>query len=295
MQKEINKSTFQCRLCNSKDISLKYEFDSCKVGFCKDCGFIQVLVKPTNEELFKIYDSEYFKRGKYVQDKAIDLENKRRIDWLFKNGIKKGARVLDVGCATGDFIKVSEDKFDIWGLDISEFAVNQARLNNPHVSDKIRAGKIEDQDFPDNFFDAICLWDVIEHLWDPKETVTKLARMLKPGGILAISTPNIGALTARIMGKHWHFMTVPEHLSFFSKSTINSLFKTTGLTCVNWMTKGKWVNVNFLLHKFNKTFPNLIPGRLLKWLQQKRKISNIILYIPTGDIQYIIVSYLKNN
>jgi len=250
------------------------------------------LEKPSIGRLLKIYNPQYFKYGKYIniKDRAVDLENKRRISLIKQNGLKTGARILEVGCATGAFIKMASNQFDMWGLDISEFAVEQARRNNPDVSHQIKKGMVEDQDFPDNFFDCIVLWDVIEHLWDPLETIKKLTKLLKPGGILAVSTPNIGAFSARLMGKYWHFMTVPEHLSFFNKRTINYLFKMTGLIPLNWITKGKWVNLGFLLYKIKKTFPKLFPASFVRWVQQKPRIANIVLYIPTGDIQYAVAS-----
>lgn len=276
-----------CRLCKSKDIFVKYKVNDWKVGCCRKCGFWQVLEKPKNQELFEIYNTKYFKRGKYIiKDKATDLENKRRISWLKQNGLKKGARILDIGCATGGFIKMARNQFDTWGLDISEFAVERARLNNPGISQQIKAGRIEELKFPDNFFDCIVLWDVIEHLWDPLRTVSKLVKILKPGGMLTISTPNIGAPSAFLMGKHWHFMTLPEHLCFFNKNTINYLFKMTGLTPLNWMTQGKWVNLGFLLYKIKKTFPKLIPTNFVAWIQKKDNLAKIALYIPIGDVQY---------
>lgn len=277
----------ECRLCNSNDVFVKYKFNSCRVGCCRKCGFIQVLEKPNREDLFKIYNPEYFKRGKYVNDRAINLENKRRILWLKQNGVEKGARVLDVGCATGDFIKAARSQFDMWGLDISKFAVEKARFLNPDISQQIRVGQVEEQSFTADFFDVIVLWDVIEHLWDPVGAIHKLVKILKPGGRLVISTPNIGAFTARIFGKYWAFMTVPEHLSFFNQATINHLFKKTGLTPLNWSTKGKWVNFGFLLYKIQRIFPKLFPNSLLQRIK-KTKTKNFILYIPTNDIQYTI-------
>lgn len=277
---------FKCRLCSAEDVSVKYSFATCRVGYCRKCSLVQVLEKPSKDSLLKLYDVNYFKRGKYVQDRAIAKENRRRISWLKQNGLERGARVLEVGCATGDFLKSAGQQFDMWGLDISEFAVEQARLNNPEISGQIKAGLVEEQIFPDNFFDGIVLWDVIGHLWDPVGVVGELTKMLKPGGILAISTPNIGTFSARIMGKHWHFMVVPEQLCFFNRNTINLLLKTVGLKSVNWMTKGKWVNIGFLLYKANKMFPKILLTRFLRWLQQS-KIVSFVVYVPTGDVQYI--------
>lgn len=280
----------KCRLCGLKDIFVKYKVSDFRVGFCRHCGFLQVLEKPEKQE---IYNDGYFKRGKYLKDKAIDLENKRRLAWLKKNGLKKGAKLLEVGCATGDFIKAAKKEFDLWGFDISEYAVEQARLNNPEISKQIKVGTTEELDFPENFFDCIVLWDVVEHLWDPLGAISQLVKSLKPEGILAVSTPNINTITARLMGKRWHFMTLPEHLCFFEKKTIDYLFEKTGLTPLDWMSKGKWVNLGFLLYKIKKSFPGLFPASLVDWVQRKPNIRTIALYLPVGDIQYAAGTFSK--
>ncbi|KPJ56396.1 hypothetical protein AMJ49_04950 [Parcubacteria bacterium DG_74_2] len=278
---------YKCRLCSSKNIILKHRFNTFELGCCRKCGFVQVLQKPTIESLSEMYSGEYFNRGKYIEsNKAINFENKRRLFWLKKSGLKKGARILDVGCATGDFINMAKRYFDMWGLDISEFAVKEARLKNPDIFQKIKKGMIEELSFPADFFDCIVMWDVIEHLWDPVGVISKLVKILKPGGVLAVSTPNINTATARLMGKSWHFMIIPEHLSFFNKSTLNYLFETAGLIPLKWMTRGKWVNFGFLLYKIKKAFPKLLPSSLIHWVQQKHIIANLALYVPTGDIQY---------
>jgi 2-polyprenyl-3-methyl-5-hydroxy-6-metoxy-1,4-benzoquinol methylase len=262
------------------------------VGCCRKCGFVQILEKPSIKELSVLYDETYFKRGKYVQDRAINLENKRRISWLKKNGVKKGAKILDIGCATGDFIKAAKSEFHMWGVDVSEFAVKQARIENPEIPNQVYVGNIESQEFPEGFFDAIVLWDVIEHLWNPSKTILNLIKILKPGGIVVLSTPNIGSLAARLMGKYWPFITIPEHLSFFNKKTIFYLAKTSGLKPVGWMSKGKWVNLGFLLYKLNKVLPRLMPISFVHWLQSKNNLASIVLYMPSGDVQYFAAKLL---
>jgi 2-polyprenyl-3-methyl-5-hydroxy-6-metoxy-1,4-benzoquinol methylase len=193
--------------------------------------------------------------------------------------------VLEVGCATGDFITFAKEYFDMWGIDISSHAVAMAKQQNPDISEHISCQSIEHLQFPDEFFDVIVLWDVLEHLRFPLSAFSMLVRFLKTGGIMAYSTPNIGAPIARVMGKYWALMTVPEHLYFFDRNTVELLNTKVGLKTTGWMSKGTWANFGFLIHKTAKIAPNIIPAGLLQKIKSSF-LSKWVIYVPTGDIQY---------
>lgn len=90
------------------------------------------------------------------------------------------------------------------------------------------------------------------------------------------------------MGKYWHFMTPPEHLSFFNQNSMEFLFQGKHKTeIVEWKTLGKKVNIGFLLYKINRIVP-LVPSFLLKLFDNKR-LSSLSIYVPTADIQYVVI------
>ncbi len=278
-----------CRICGSEEIYHKFSVKGIELDKCKNCGFVQVRKKPTLEELEKIYADSYFKHNKYTDSFPIRKEYERRMNLMKKTGLKNGTRILDAGCAVGDFISFVGDKYQMWGNDISEFAIQKAKENNPKIADRFSAGLIEDQDFETESFDAIVLWDVIEHLWDPASVSEELLRYIKPGGYLFISTPNIGAFTAKLSGKFWAFLTPPEHLGFFNKNTMKYLFENKFKTKIDrWFSRGKWVNFGFLLYKIKRIFPWAVPKFAIKMFQ-KGILGNISLYIPTADIQYVAI------
>lgn len=200
--------------------------------------------------------------------------------------------MLDVGCSTGDFIFSAKKSFNVWGQDISEYAINNIISHSPDLSSRLSACTIENSQYEDDFFDIITLWDVIEHIWDPNKVIEMLTLKLKPGGLLFISTPNIGALVAKLMQKRWAFMTPPEHLCFFNRDTLNILFKNNDLKMNNWISQGKCVNLGFLLYKFNRIFPSIIPEHMITTVQ-KSFLGHAVIYIPTGDIQYTCAKALK--
>lgn len=287
--KEVSKA---CRLCGSNQLEKKFTANACHLDICQSCGFLQVAIKPTHEELHRIYSGGYFTHGKYKDTDTLSQENGRRKELM--EFLKRGsqAKILDAGCASGDFIFSAKKDFDMWGLDISEYAIAQAKNKNPELAARLHAGLVEQQPYEDRFFDGIVMWDVIEHIWDPLDTCEKLFRYLRPNGYLFLSTPNKGALTARLMGKYWAFMTPPEHLGFFDKKTIHFLFeKKINGKVVHLKTKGKRANVGFLFYKLKRIFPRLIPGFLIR-LFQTQLLRKLSVYVPTGDVQYAIIHKL---
>jgi 2-polyprenyl-3-methyl-5-hydroxy-6-metoxy-1,4-benzoquinol methylase len=246
---------------------------------------VQVIGSVSESELAAFYSEDYFRRGKYVKDRAIEKACRRRINWLQRNGAHSGARILDVGCATGDFIAFAKEYFDMWGVDISEYAVAVAKRDNPDISSQISCQSAEHLRFPDEFFDAIVLWDVLEHLRSPLSTFSDLVRFLKTGGMMAFSTPNIGAPIARLMGRYWPLMTVPEHLHFFDRHTIELFNAKVGLKTIGWMSKGTWANVGFLIHKAVRMARGAAPAGL-SGRGRRSALSNHVIYVPTGDIQF---------
>ena len=103
-------------------------------------------------------------------------------------GIADGAEIIDLGCASGDFIASAKRSFDCWGIDISETAVATARAINPEISHQILYSAMMDYELPDRQFDALTIWDVVEHLPEPNDFLAKVVRNLKPGGMVMMST-----------------------------------------------------------------------------------------------------------
>jgi 2-polyprenyl-3-methyl-5-hydroxy-6-metoxy-1,4-benzoquinol methylase len=253
---------------------------------CTACRFVQVREQPTSEELRAIYADGYFGRGKYEDQVAQRRENDRRLALLERAGVPAGGRVLEVGCATGEFLALAGQRYDMWGLDVSPAATELAREKNPRFAAQIFTGFIEEQAFPAAHFDAIVLWDVIEHIWDPREVCHQLMKLLRPGGSFLLSTPDIGAATARLMQKRWAFMTPPEHLGFFSTPSLNYLLEQDlGLRTTSSESSGKWANIGFLAYKLRRVFP-VLPEAFVAGVR-KSPLGNATMYVPTADVRYV--------
>jgi 2-polyprenyl-3-methyl-5-hydroxy-6-metoxy-1,4-benzoquinol methylase len=274
-----------CRVCGNPVSFLFQTVQGYDLHSCNSCGFVQVSRKPDAAELDQIYQESYFGHGKYRDKETLNAENQRRFGMLRKL-VKPGGSVLEIGCGEGSFLQLAKEEYHVTGFDLSKAGIKIAREQNPEIADRIHIESIET--YPENqeMFDAICMWDVLEHIWDPLPISDKILRMLKPSGKLLISTPNIHSLTARVMKKRWAFITPPEHLGFFSPKSVRFLFesKLDGQV-IEIRSLGKKVNLGFLIYKLRRVFP-LLPGAILNLVERSPRLTGISLYVPTGDILY---------
>lgn len=191
---------------------------------CCSCGLHTVHPRLSLTESAKYYPSNYISYPIAPEDEKsffsrwdrIYGRNKRCREILKRVG--PGGRVLDIGCATGIFLSGMQKKgWECYGLEPSEYAAQYA---HNRFGLEIFNGYLDDAPYPENFFDLITLWDVLEHLPDPAASLKKIQRLLKPGGWLVLSLPNTKAWECVWFGKYWVGWDVPRHYNIFSPDTI---------------------------------------------------------------------------
>jgi 2-polyprenyl-3-methyl-5-hydroxy-6-metoxy-1,4-benzoquinol methylase len=138
-----------------------------------------------------------------------------------------GGTLLDIGCATGNFINTLQRRtgWQAQGVEVSPYAARIAQQRGLLV----HTGTLESARYPDDSFEAVTLWDVLEHLHRPLESIAEIKRILKPGGILVFRVPNLDSIDAKIFGTYWVGYDAPRHLHFFRKRTIEAYLKEIGL------------------------------------------------------------------
>lgn len=134
-------------------------------------------------------------------------------------------RLLDVGCGSGEKIKFMRDMgWQAEGVDIDPVAVSSARAKGLQV----RLGPLEGHNYPDNYFDAITMSHLIEHVYNPLGLLIECHRILKPGGRLVVITPNSDSWMHKIFKKSWLALDPPRHLHIFSLMSLQLLIKKAG-------------------------------------------------------------------
>jgi 2-polyprenyl-3-methyl-5-hydroxy-6-metoxy-1,4-benzoquinol methylase len=137
-------------------------------------------------------------------------------------------RLLDVGCSSGYFLSVAKQLgFYAEGVEPGLEAVQTARAAGLTVHD----GLLEDVVLPEQSFDAITLFEVIEHLKDARDTIQRCNRLLRPGGILVIGTANTASWTFMAMKSRWEYFHIEKHgghVSFFNPDSVKILARQSG-------------------------------------------------------------------
>ena len=143
------------------------------------------------------------------------------------SGKRDKGKLIEIGCAYGLFLRESQPHFDVAGIELAEEAAAHARRSGLNVlsgiADEHNMGRL-------GTADAIVLFDVIEHLTDPRATLALCERHLRPGGIIVMTTGDFGSLLARLAGTRWRLMTPPQHLWFFTKTSMGRLASSLGLS-----------------------------------------------------------------
>jgi 2-polyprenyl-3-methyl-5-hydroxy-6-metoxy-1,4-benzoquinol methylase len=138
-----------------------------------------------------------------------------------------GWALLDVGCGSGNFLAdMARKGWDVWGIEPN---YNAAQKAIAAIGSQVSVGTIDTCSFPDESFDLITMWHVLEHVPSPTRALQKVFRLLKPGGWLVTMAPNISSANFYIFQGNWYHLDLPRHLYHFSPKTLAQLIESSGL------------------------------------------------------------------
>jgi len=251
--------TVRCNLCGADDTTPVTEIDGFHIVRCRRCGLVYVNPRYRREILQEIYTETYYdhdgiKNGleffgyeNYLADKdnirATFAKRLRTIERYAPQG-----RLLDVGCATGFFLDLArESGWEVIGTEVSAFSAHYAREK---LGLDVRMGTLPDLHFEDHMFDAITMWDVIEHVPDPLGELQEVRRILRDGGLVSIITPDVDSWVARWLGNRWEeFRRVREHIYFFSRRTMTETLRKAGFEVLRIQSADKVFYLGPALHR----------------------------------------------
>ncbi len=256
----------ECYICGCKKLKHLWKVPECllrkdafDVLHCSVCGFRMTSPRPSINELSVYYPDDYSAFHFLIPDKAQEKKTcfSERIKntvyvhefgyplsehvkwikpmaWLFRQmlgwfppGFVKEGRLLDVGCATGDylvFLRTLGWKH-LYGLEINSRAAEWAR--DKHGFD-VYTGILNEHYVPKEKFDVVTAWHVLEHVPDPRVFLREVKRILKPNGLLLMGMPNAGSFETLIFRSFWWAWEVPRHLWHFDRKTLSRILKEEG-------------------------------------------------------------------
>lgn len=248
-----------CVVCGGKSFDFFVNKNNFDLYRCKNCGLI--FVWPIPENLNSLYSQDYFAGAKhgfgyvnYEEDKLAMASTFNVYLKTIKKFSSDKKKLLDIGTATGFFVKMALEKgWEASGIEISEYAANVARKKGLNVI----TGSLDSVNFSSNNFDVITMWDVIEHLINPRSAIKTIKNILKQGGIVAINTPDSASLVAKVLGKKWHLLVPPEHLFYFSEKSLSKLLESSGFEVIYASKIGKKFTLQYvfeILARWQKFF-----------------------------------------
>lgn len=235
------------------------------------CGLVWLDPVPRKEELWKAYATYYthqdhtplaaslFKRGyRFVRDCYLafaygyfagSIQSRckllglllylfpgRRADVDFSVMYLEASpqgRLLEIGCGSGQMLNfLGSLGWQAEGIDFDPAAVANAQGKGL----KVALGSLEEQEYPDESFDAILMSHVIEHVPDPASLLVECLRIMKPGGVLSMVTPNVESMGSRLYGRFWLHLDPPRHIILYNCTTLHALAQQAGFAEISART-----------------------------------------------------------
>jgi 2-polyprenyl-3-methyl-5-hydroxy-6-metoxy-1,4-benzoquinol methylase len=198
---------------------------------CKSCSMVWLGNPPKPNQMPLHYGRDYDRFIASAGENTPDRWRARR-EVLAK--YKSGGALLDLGCSTGTFLaSLRGEGWELHGIEISpEVAKKAARTSGANVY----IGDVLTTRLQPESFDAITCFDVLEHLYQPREVVQRAYQWLKPGGVLYVLVPNIDSWEARLFGSYWYGLELPRHLSHFSPASLRRLAASIGFEEISLVT-----------------------------------------------------------
>jgi 2-polyprenyl-3-methyl-5-hydroxy-6-metoxy-1,4-benzoquinol methylase len=202
---------------------------------CQHCQLLILHPRPSAHNLLALYPKEYspFRLPYNLTPTILQRWVHRRHYALYYNivclvGVVHGKRVLDAGCATGNFLHYfsQQSGIPVVGIDLHPQALRVAYEQNIPVL----CGELGQVALASGTFSLITLWDVLEHVPHVRSTLAEVHRLLEPEGIVIASTPNETSFQAVFWGKYWCAWDIPRHLQIFSLETLQKLLEQCGFS-----------------------------------------------------------------
>ncbi len=242
---------------------------------CRRCGLVYQNPIPSNGEIIEAYDGVVDQR--YEEERSGRIETFSR-DLAMVHRHERSGKILDVGCHLGLFLEVAKTNgWDTTGVEPSRWSVERARERGLAV----QHGTLDSVQIQPESFDVVTMWDVIEHVVDPLAELKRMHRVLKPNGLLALSTMDVDALFPRLARRRWPWY-MQMHLVYFSRRTLHNMLTKAGFRVVEMAPHRRVVRLSYLVSRV-ETYSR--PAfKALDYLVRVSGQGDCLVAVDLGDI-----------
>lgn len=275
----------QCPCCEGRQITFYVQKFGYDLDTCGDCGHIFTNPMPSLEALDCYYNSSF---KEFENEFFLDSFEARipiftqRLDML--RNVGAGEHILDIGTAVGILLEANKNyvnKFKIDACDLNESSCVMLR-------EKYSGVKVINENvlnLPNGNYDAVTLWDTIEHIPDVSKLLKAISRQLKSNGLFVFSTPNTTSLEWTVMAEYHVQLLPPGHVNLYNTKNIKTLLSRYDFKTVSISTLNPSLDLSYLKDMFdNLEIPNSREGRF---------ISEVFKLLDDEDVAELIYSKLR--
>lgn len=199
---------------------------------CPVCALVWLSHPPRPDEMNEHYTEDYHR---LISAAGVNSPHRWQARRAALIQYKQSGSLLDLGCSAGSFLEFLKD--GPWKLHGIEMSADCAKVAAERSGAQVFVGDIVKAPFLPESFDVITCFDVLEHLYEPRQVLAKVMQWLKPGGIFYVLVPNIDSAEARSFKSYWCGLELPRHLFHYSPESLSYLAKSAGLKVISVVTR----------------------------------------------------------
>ncbi len=271
-----------CVACGGREFEVLFESycsddvrDRFDLARCAACDLVRTQPFLDDSQLGEYYTRDYYgsqsEKFNPVMEQLLEYfteKHARHLTGLIekKNGV--APRVLDIGCGRAMLLrKLHALGGECTGTEIPAYTFPEGEKDIRFIN-----GHLSEIGFDSESFDAITIWNVLEHTADPAATLKEIVRILKPGGVFAVAVPNFGSLQRRVFNAHWFHLDLPRHTHHFTEPRLLQLLKDSGLEPLSVQTGALEQEMyGFVQSWQNSSLSRRSPNRLYELLKSSGK------------------------
>ena len=220
----------KCLLCDGARLITLENYRRDFLVKCRACDFVFSQKIPGLQELQEHYAT--YKRGGSISEITIKRYNEL-LDGF--DNYRKTNHLLDIGCGDGFFLETARQRgWKVYGTEYTGNAI--AVCESKGIA--MHRGPLDPENYEGITFDVITSFEVIEHINNPQPELKNMKQLLRPGGLLYITTPNFNSVSRYVFGQKWSVIEYPEHLCYYTSGTLGNFLNKNGFKKIRAETTG---------------------------------------------------------
>lgn len=256
----------KCPVCSGGVFSEWGRVNGFVIQQCTSCGLGITTPFPGPEERGAVNRETYTldERIKTYTSRRACFEERYRRQLRDIASFRQSGELLDIGCNIGMFLYEARSAgFDVAGVELNQECAGYARA---HYSLDVRSEYLEHAGFAADSFDVVTMFDVLEHVPDLHAILEEVLRVLKPGGLLVVQSPNLDSVMADMTRPDWSWLSPPDHLYHFTPGSLMTLLVQSGYKVPllkTWEPADDFC-IDVMHAKLGSSFPSRIARKLLR-------------------------------